>query len=118
MCMKAISPSSYSRFLNALDSLDRMSPGSSLDSLEEKILDHIYLVSVNGQKILVGDIILLKQFGSQATLHGRLKNLVGKGFIELQGEKDDARRKSVHITAKAEKHYQQLSDCLAQALKI
>jgi DNA-binding MarR family transcriptional regulator len=43
---------------------------------------------------------------------------VGKGFIQLQGEKDDARRKSVHITAKAEKHYQQLSDCLAQALKI
>lgn len=62
-------------------------------------------------------MILLSQFGSQATLHGRLKSLVGKGYVQLLGDKSDGRRKLVHITAKAEKHYQQLSDCLSKALR-
>jgi DNA-binding MarR family transcriptional regulator len=72
---------------------------------------------VNGEKLVVGDVILLLQFGSQATLHNRLKSLIGKGYIGLLDEKDDGRRKSVHITAKAERHYQQLSDCLIKAVK-
>ena len=116
--MKAIKPSAYARFLNALDSLDRISPSKKLDSIEEQLLNHIYLASVNGEKLLVGDVILLEQFGSQATLHGRLKNLVGKGFIQLHGDKADGRRKSVQITNKAEKHYQQLSECLSKAIKL
>jgi len=116
--MRAIKPSAYARFLNALDSLDRMSPSKKLDSIEEQLLDHIYLASVSGEKLLVGDVILLDQFGSQATLHGRLKNLVGKGFIQLHGDKADGRRKSVQITNKAEKHYQQLSECLSKAIKL
>ena len=115
--MKAISPSAYSRFLNTLDSLDHISPSKKLDAIEEKILNYIYLASVNGEKLVVGDVILLLQFGSQATLHNRLKSLIGKGYIGLLDEKDDGRRKSVHITAKAERHYQQLSDCLIKAVK-
>lgn len=116
--MKAIKPSAYARFLNALDSLDRISPSKKLDSIEEQLLNHIYLASVNGETLLVGDVILLEKFGSQATLHGRLKNLVGKGFIQLVDDKADGRRKSVHITAKAEKHYQQLSECLSKATRL
>lgn len=116
--MKAIKPSAYARFLNALDSLDRISPSKKLDCIEEQLLNHIYLASVNSEKLLVGDVILLEQFGSQATLHGRLKNLVGKGFIQLLGDKADGRRKSVQITNKAEKHYQQLSECLSKAIKL
>jgi DNA-binding MarR family transcriptional regulator len=42
--------------------------------------------------------------------------LVGKGYIKLIGDKGDGRRKSVHITSKAEKHYQQLSECLSKAI--
>jgi len=115
--MKAIKPSAYARFLNALDSLDRMSASKRLDFIEEQLLNHIYLASVNGEKLLVGDVILFEKFGSQATLHGRLKSLVGKGFIQLISDKTDGRRKSVHITAKAEKHYQQLSDYLSKAIR-
>lgn len=114
--MKAITPSAYARFLNALDSLDRMSPGKKLDYTEQQMLDYIYRALVNGERLLVGDVILLDQFGSQATLHGRLKNLVGKGYIQLLEDKQDARRKSVCITSKAEKYYQQLSECLSRAV--
>lgn len=115
--MKAIKPTAYARFLNALDSLDRISPSKKLDAIEEQLLNHIYLESVNGEKLLVGDVILLAQFGSQATLHGRLKNLVGKGYIQLLEDKGDGRRKSLQITIKTEKHYQQLSDCLSKAIR-
>ncbi len=118
MSMKAIRPTAYARFLNALDSMDHISPSKKLDGIEEQLLNHIYLASVNGEKLLVGDIILLNQFGSQATLHGRLKNLVGKGFIQLHSDRADGRRKSVQITNKAEKHYQQLSECLSKAIKL
>lgn len=115
--MKLIKPSAYARFLNALDSMDRMNPARVLDPIEEQILDYIYLALLNGKKLFVGDVILLEQFGSQATLHGRLKNLVGKGYIELMVVKGDGRRKSVHITSKAEEHYQQLSECISQAVR-
>jgi hypothetical protein len=114
--MRAIKSSAYARFLNALDSLDRIGPSKKLDVVEEHILNYIYLASVKGERLVVGDVILLEQFGSQATLHGRLKNLVGKGYIKLIGDKGDGRRKSVHITSKAEKHYQQLSECLSKAI--
>jgi DNA-binding MarR family transcriptional regulator len=50
--------------------------------------------------------------------HWRLKNLVSKGFIQLVDDKADGRRKSVHITAKAEKYYQQLSECLSKATRL
>ena len=33
--MRAIKPSAYIRFLNYLDSLDRLNPGKKLDSIEE-----------------------------------------------------------------------------------
>jgi DNA-binding MarR family transcriptional regulator len=115
--MKAIKPTAYARFLNALDSLDHISPSKKLDAIEEQILNYVYLASINGNKLLVGEVIRLEQFGSQATLHGRLKSLVGKGYIQLLGDKGDARRKSVHITAKTEKHYQLLSDFLIRAIR-
>lgn len=116
--MKVIKPSAYARFLNALDSLDRISPSKKLDCIEEQLLNHIYLALAKGEKLLVGDVLLLSQFGSQATLHGRLKSLVDKGYIQLNDDKSDGRRKFVRITNKAEKHYQQLSECLTKAIKL
>jgi hypothetical protein len=116
--MKDIQSSAYSRFLNVLGSLDRLSPSEKLDPIQEQMLNFIYLASVNGESLLVGDVILLSQFGAQATVHRRLKSLIGKGYVKLFEEKADGRRKSVHLTDKAAKHYQQLSDCLMQAVKV
>ena len=116
--MKDIQTSAYSRFLNVLGSLDRLSPSEKLDPIEEQMLNFIYLASINGESLLVGDVILLSQFGAQATAHRRLKRLIGKGYVKLFEEKADGRRKSVHLTDKAAKHYQLLSDCLMQAVKI
>ena len=65
----------YIRFLNTIDALGRANPGRSLDSTEIQLLEYILLATDKGQTLLVGDLIHLSEFGSQATLHGRIKNL-------------------------------------------
>jgi inorganic pyrophosphatase len=115
--MKAIKPSAYIRFLNCLDALDRMNPGKKLDSTEEQLLNQITLAATQGKDLLVGDLISMSEFGSQATLHGRIKNLAVMGYIKLNEDKSDGRKKVVKPTAKALKYYEHLSNCLEKALK-
>ena len=115
--MKAIKPSAYIRFLNCLDALDSMNPGKKLDSTEEQLLNQITLAATQGKELLVGDLISMSEFGSQATLHGRIKNLVVMGYIKLNEDKADGRKKFVTPTARALKHYENLSTCLEKALK-
>lgn len=85
----------YIRFLNTLDALGRANPGRALDSTEIQLLEHILLAADQGQTLLVGDLIHLSHFGSQATLHGRIKNLVVLGYLKLIADKVDGRKKSV-----------------------
>jgi len=115
--MKPIKPSAYIRFLNQLDSLDRINLGKKLDLTEEQLLNHIILKTSQGKELLVGDLISLSELGSQATLHGRIKSLVVMGFVKLDQDSSDGRRKLVIPTLKAIKHYEQLSTCLEKALK-
>jgi hypothetical protein len=106
----------YIRFLNLLDVLDRINPGKKLDSVEEGLLNKIVLCAHQGQVILVGDLISLAEFGSQATLHGRLKNLRAMGLIEMNAD-EDGRKKHVVPTKLAIKRYEELSKCLEKAVR-
>jgi len=115
--MKAINPSAYIRFLNCLDGLDHMNPDKKLDATEEQLLNKITLAATQGKELLVGDLISLSELGSQATLHGRIKNLVAMGYVKLNEDKTDGRKKFVMPTTKAIKHYEHLSACLEKALK-
>ena len=115
--MKAIKPTAYIRFLNYLDSLARINSGKKLDSTEEQLLNRITLANSQGKDLLVGDLISLSELGSQATLHGRIKNLVAMGYVKLNEDKEDGRKKFVIPTAKALKHYEHLSACIEKALK-
>jgi DNA-binding MarR family transcriptional regulator len=110
-------PNAYIRFLNLIDALDRINPGRSLDYIEIQMLEHIIQQQARNHKLLVGDMIAMSHLGSQATLHGRLKNLVAMGYIKLVEDKNDARRKSVIPTKLAIKYVQFMSDCLEKALK-
>ena len=62
----------YIRFLNTTSAFDEFNPGRVLDSTEIQLLEHILLAADKGQTLLVGDLIRLGQFDSQATLHARL----------------------------------------------
>ena len=111
-----ITNSAYIRFLNYLDAIGRME-SRALNAIEEQMLNHIAIAHSQGNALLVGDLIRLGQIGSQATLHGRLKNLEALGYIKLAEDKNDGRKKWVTPTAKTIKHYEALSACLEKALK-
>jgi hypothetical protein len=109
-------PSSYLRFLNLIDALDRINPGKKLDAIEKSLLDRIVSATYAKQALLVGDLISLSELGSQATLHGRLKNLSAMGYIKMVSN-DDGRKKEVLPTKSAIKRYEDISKCLEKALK-
>lgn len=115
--MRPINNSAYIRFLNCLDVLDRSSPSIKPDPIEEKLLNRIVVITSQGGEILVGDLICLSGIGSQATLHGRIKKLVAMGYVKLNEDKVDGRRKFVIPTLKAIKRYEQLADCLKKSLR-
>ena len=114
--MTSIKSSSYIRFLNLLDAFDRINPGKKLDSIEEKLLDKIINRAHLKESVLVGDLISLAGLGSQATLHGRLKNLSTMGFIKMVSNAD-GRKKEVLPTKLAIKRYEEISKCLEKAAK-
>ena len=114
--MSSTKSSCYIRFLNLIDALDRMSPGKKLDSIEESLLDKIVLCANAEQSILVGDLISLSELGSQATLHGRLKNLSAMGYVKMVTT-EDGRKKEVLPTKAALKRYEEISKCLEKAAK-
>lgn len=115
--MSSAKSSCYIRFLNLIDALDRMNPGKKLDSVEESLLDKIILSFHAEQAILVGDLIAMSELGSQATLHGRLKNLSALGYIEM-APNADGRKKEVVPSRMALKRYEELSKCLEKAVKV
>ena len=114
--MTATKSSCYIRFLNLIDVLDRMNPGKKLDSIEESLLDKIVLCSNAKQSILVGDLISLSELGSQATLHGRLKNLSAMGYVKMVAN-EDGRKREVVPTKAALKRYEEISKCLEKAVR-
>jgi DNA-binding MarR family transcriptional regulator len=114
--MPTLKSSCYIRFLNLIDALDPMNPGKKLDSIEECLLDKIVLSFHTKQVILVGDLISMSELGSQATLHGRLKNLSAMGYIKMAAN-EDGRKKEVVPTKVAFKRYEEISKCLEKAAK-
>ena len=115
--MPSNKPSSYLRFLNLIDVLDRINPGKKLDNIEEGLLNKIVLSYQANESTLVGDLISLADLGSQATLHGRLKNLSAMGYIKMVAN-DDGRKKEVLPTQLALKRYEEISKCLEKGFEL
>jgi len=80
------------------------------------LLDKIVNCSYLKESVLVGDLISLAELGSQATLHGRLKNLSAVGYIKMASN-TDGRKKEVLPTKLAIKRYEEISKCLEKAAK-
>jgi DNA-binding MarR family transcriptional regulator len=114
--MPTTKSSPYLRFLNLIDALDRINPGKQLDYVEESLLDRILVCAHTKESVLVGDLISISDLGSQATLHGRLKNLSAMGYIKMASN-SDGRKKEVVPTKLAIKRYEEISRCLEKALK-
>jgi len=106
----------YLRFLGLVETLDAgLLPDDKLDMIEEALLNQIMLSADLGKTILVGDLVSLERLGSHAMIHGRLKNLEQKGYIQLTLDKDDQRKKHVSPTKLATKRFDAISKCLQKA---
>ena len=107
---------SYLRFLHLADTLTKSSE-KPLDSLSREILEHISKqIILNKNNPVVGDILILNQLGSQATLHKRLHALVDDGYLKLKPTKD-GRVKQIELTKKSDKYFSALNQILEKALK-
>lgn len=103
----------YIRFLQLAETL-RALPDIGLDPLEERLLQTIAGRTRAGEELSVRSVIAQSSLGSPATLHSRLTSMREKGWIRL-GDTEDTRRKSVELTPKAIKHFDQLGKALAKA---
>jgi len=108
-------PNVYIRFIKLVEALNSKSHIRNLDSIEMQLMDSIMLDDEAGRSSFVGDLLGLKALGSQATLHGRVKNLRYLGYIDLITQ-IDARRKRVMLTKQGYQRFELLADCMEQAL--
>ncbi len=108
--------SSYLRFLNRIRVMEASIGVKKLDALEKSLLDIVMMAFLNQAEILVGDLLILREFGTQSTLHGRVTNLNKLGYIKLVLHAIDKRKKKVIPTKLAINHYKNLSKLLAQSV--
>lgn len=106
----------YVRFLQLAEAIVGLPSLSSLDPLEERILGLVARLQRENQRLSVRDMMAKEEFGSPATVHGRLKSMREKGWIRLS-DTEDARRKQIELTPEALAHFDRLSKCLLKAAR-
>jgi tRNA uridine 5-carbamoylmethylation protein Kti12 len=106
----------YFRFLNLVRSIEELPDFPKLDATENELLNMVASQWKKGERLLVSDAIAMRQIGSPATLHARLKQLREKDMINYVIE-TDGRKKYIEPTDMALKYFSQISDCMVQASK-
>ena len=106
---------SYLRFIQLVESIGFMKLSPELDDIETRLLNKISIDVSTGKQVLVGQMLALAQFGSQATIHSRIKSLTANGYLSMKIDQTDARKKYLVPTALAKKHFELLSKALEKA---
>jgi hypothetical protein len=106
-------PSVYLRLL----ALSRARSGSALPELspeQERLFNHVALAHYRGEALSVRALMALRQLGSPATIHTRLKAMRATGWVMLTDT--GSRRKQVIPTATARRYIAWLSRCVVRAV--
>ncbi len=106
----------YLRFLQLAEAIRGLPALPPLDPLEERILALVARTAQEQERLSVRDMMAKDEYGSPATIHGRLKSMRKKGWIMLT-DTEDARRKQIDLTQAALQHFDKLSKCMVQAAK-
>lgn len=106
----------YLRFLQLAEAIRGLPSLPALDPLEERILALVARTAQEQERLSVRDMMAKDEYGSPATIHGRLKSMRKKGWIMLT-DTEDARRKQIDLTQAALQHFDKLSKCMVQAAK-
>jgi hypothetical protein len=103
------------KYLHYLTILEKSNQEFDLDGVDVLLLNFIAKADDKKQTLNVKDLLSLKEIASQATIHGRLKQLVAKKLIVLNEDKVDGRVKEVMLTKLAYKRYELLSKAIEKA---
>lgn len=103
------------KYLYYLTILEKSNKEFDLDGVDVLLLNFIAKADDKKQTLNVKDLLLLKEIASQATIHGRLKQLVARKLIVLNEDKVDGRVKEVMLTKLAYKRYELLSKAIEKA---
>ncbi len=104
----------YFRFLNLVRSIEELPSFPKLDATENQLLNEVATRWMNGERLLVSDAIAMREIGSPATLHARLKQLRDKNMVTYVVE-SDGRKKYIEPTPVALKYFSDISNCMLQA---
>lgn len=106
----------YLRFLQLAEAIRNLPALPALDPLEERLLALVARASQAKERLCVRDMMAKEEYGSPATIHGRLKSMREKGWIMLT-DTEDTRRKQIELTQAALQHFDKLSSCMLKAAK-
>lgn len=113
---KGLSADTYIRFLELAELIKSMPTLPALDPLEERILNLVARSSIAQERLGVRDMLKRDELGSSTTIHGRLKSMREKGWIQL-ADTEDARRKQIELTDAALRHMAHLARCMEKAVQ-
>jgi DNA-binding MarR family transcriptional regulator len=110
--MKSVAPHTikYIKFLKANDILRQSIDFTSIDFIEEKLLQNIIIYWYSGSPITVSETLEAVKEISNSTLHRRLKNLRKTGMISHVADEIDNRIKYVHPTERCIAYFNQISN--------
>ena len=95
----------YIKYLREEDAINAL---YGLDSTQIKVLNAVIFAVHEKRDGRVGDLLLLKQIASPATIHAALKKLLARGLITLR-KAPDSRAKYVELTELGLKRYNDLA---------
>ena len=95
----------YIKYLREEDAINEL---YGLDSTQIKVLNAVIFAVHEKRDGRVGDLLLLKQIASPATIHAALKKLLARGLITLR-KAPDSRAKYVELTELGLKRYNDLA---------
>ena len=104
----------YLRYLDFIHGMDRAPGNILLDAGELQLLNAIALKIHHGESLKIGDVTLMRDLASPATLHARLKSLKEKKLIDLKLGDDD-RSRYVIPSDLAYKYFDQVGEIIAKA---
>lgn len=107
----------YLRFLNLKQAVEGMTGKGLLDEIEERLLHLVADAHLNGHELNVTDLMQRRELASPATLHKRLGSLKAAGMIAIEPVPGEYPRKSVELTDKAVKYFNELSKGLKKVAR-
>ena len=116
MVLKKTKTLHYLRFLYLMRTVKQSMP-TSVDPVEEQMLNSLGALWYEGKKVTVLEAMALLPDISATTLHRRLKTLRTKGFISMDMDDVDNRVKYVVPTPMADEYFAKLSKSLDEAGK-